>query len=76
MYECRLISKIITLQKSKFSDYFSYGLDVVNNEIGDNFKKGIVEPMMNKLKALRTATEAAISILRINEIIEFPNSKK
>ncbi|KAF5140350.1 t-complex protein 1 subunit alpha [Vairimorpha ceranae] len=71
-----LISKIITLQKSKFSDYFSYGLDVVNNEIGDNFKKGIVEPMMNKLKALRTATEAAISILRINEIIEFPNSKK
>ncbi|WUR04860.1 T-complex protein 1 subunit alpha (CCT1) [Vairimorpha necatrix] len=68
-----LISKVIAHQKSNFSEYFSYGLDVVNNEIGDNFKKGIIEPMMNKMKALRTATEAAINILRINEVIEFPN---
>ncbi|KAK6089554.1 hypothetical protein P3W45_001436 [Vairimorpha bombi] len=70
-----LVSKIIVLQKTKSPEYLFYGLDVVNNEIGDNFEKGIVEPMMNKMKALRTATEAAISILRINEVIEMPSTK-
>lgn len=71
-----LISKIIVLQKTKSSEFYRYGIDVVKNEIGDNIEKGIIEPMMNKMKAIRTATEAAISILRINEIIEFPDDVK
>lgn len=71
-----LISKIIVLQKTKSSEFYRYGIDVIKNEIGDNIEKGIIEPMMNKMKAIRTATEAAISILRINEVIEFPDDAK
>ena len=53
------------------------GVNLINDietqeyTIQDNLSAGIVEPTSSKLRALKTATEAAISILRINEIIEF-----
>ena len=42
-----------------------------NYVIQDNVKGGIIEPAKYKLKAIKAATEAAMAILRINEIIEF-----
>ncbi|KAI5161524.1 T-complex protein 1 subunit alpha [Nematocida ausubeli] len=45
------------------------GLDLEKGTVVDNFKKGVIEPLDTKLKALRAATEAAISILRIDEVI-------
>lgn len=47
------------------------GIDVMTGLVQDNFEKGIVEPTMYKLKILKAATEAAIGILRINEIVIF-----
>ncbi|KAL6121344.1 hypothetical protein NUSPORA_01746 [Nucleospora cyclopteri] len=47
------------------------GIDILTDSIQDNISMGIVEPTAYKLKALRAATEAAISIIRINEVIEF-----
>jgi len=37
--------------------------------IRDNKKAGVLEPAMIKIKSLRAATEAAISILRIDDMI-------
>jgi T-complex protein 1 subunit alpha len=68
-----IISKVLKSQKELNSYYI--GFDATTGEVTNNLEKGIVEPMINKLKALRAATEAAISILRINEIIIMPNRK-
>ena len=45
------------------------GLDLENGTVRDNLKAGVVEPAMSKIKALRFATEAAITILRIDDRI-------
>ncbi|KAI9138858.1 T-complex protein 1 subunit alpha [Paraphysoderma sedebokerense] len=47
-----------------------YGLELINGTIRDNVKAGILEPAMSKIKSLRSATEAAISILRIDDMIK------
>ena len=46
------------------------GLDLVSGEIRDNLSVGVVEPAISKIKSLRFATEAAITILRIDDMIK------
>jgi T-complex protein 1 subunit alpha len=46
------------------------GLDLTNGEVRDNLLAGVVEPAISKIKSLRFATEAAISILRIDDMIK------
>ena len=46
------------------------GLDLVAGAVVNNFKKGVLEPTMNKVKCLKFATEAAITILRIDDMIK------
>jgi len=45
----------------------NYGLDLVEGKIRDNLAAGVVEPAMSKIKSFRFATEAAITILRIDD---------
>lgn len=45
------------------------GLDLVEGTIRDNLAAGVVEPAISKTKSLRFATEAAITILRIDDRI-------
>lgn len=45
------------------------GLDLVNGITRDNLNAGVVEPAISKIKSLRFATEAAITILRIDDRI-------
>lgn len=45
------------------------GLDLVEGRIRDNLAAGVVEPAISKIKSLRFATEAAITILRIDDRI-------
>lgn len=42
------------------------GLDLIEGTIRDNLNAGVVEPAISKIKSLRFATEAAITILRID----------
>lgn len=46
------------------------GLDLNKGEIRNNLACGVVEPAISKIKSLRFATEAAISILRIDDMIK------
>jgi T-complex protein 1 subunit alpha len=46
------------------------GLDLVNGVVRDNKKAGVLEPAMSKVKSLKFATEAAITILRIDTLIK------
>ncbi len=47
----------------------SYGIDIFSKEVKDMFEAGILEPIRVKEKALKFATEAAIMILRIDDVI-------
>ena len=47
-----------------------YGLDLMNGEVRDNVAAGILEPTMSKVKSLKSAYEAAVSLLRIDDAIQ------
>lgn len=47
-----------------------YGLDLMAGLVVDNFEKGVLEPTINKVKCLKFATEAAITVLRIDDMIK------
>lgn len=46
------------------------GLDLLNNKCRNNMKAGVCEPANSKIKSIRFATEAAITILRIDDMIK------
>jgi len=46
------------------------GLDLLEGQVRDNLAAGVVEPAISKVKSLRFATEAAITILRIDDMIK------
>ena len=44
-------------------------LDLYEGVVRDNKKAGVFEPAISKIKSLKFATEAAITILRIDDMI-------
>ncbi|KAG8457925.1 hypothetical protein KFE25_011991 [Diacronema lutheri] len=46
------------------------GLDVYEGAVVDNVAAGVLEPTLSKLKILQFATEAAVTILRIDDMIK------
>ena len=50
-------------------------MDLVDGSIRDNLAAGVVEPAISKIKSLRFATEAAITILRIDDRITLNDAK-
>lgn len=72
----RLVAELLKQQRELYTagEYSTFlGLDVLSGAVQDNLAGGIVEPTIYKLKILKAATEAAIGILRINEIGTFPS---
>jgi T-complex protein 1 subunit alpha len=47
-----------------------YGLDLINGLVRNNIEAGVLEPAMSKIKSIQFATEAAITILRIDDMIK------
>lgn len=47
-----------------------FGLDLVKGVVENNLARGVVEPAISKIKSLRFATEAAVTILRIDDSIK------
>lgn len=52
-----------------------YGLDLEGG-LRDSMKAGVLEPAISKLKSIKFATEAAITILRIDDMIKVAPEKK
>jgi T-complex protein 1 subunit alpha len=52
------------------------GLDLINGKPKNNLKAGVLEPMVSKIKSIRFATEAAITILRIDDMIKLAPQKE
>jgi T-complex protein 1 subunit alpha len=69
-----LVAKLCTLhhaaQKNEDKKHYArFGLDLYNGKVRNSVDAGILEPTMSKIKAIRFATEAAITILRIDDMI-------
>ena len=45
------------------------GLDLFTGRIENTLKKGIVEPLKIKTQAIQSASEVAIMILRIDDVV-------
>lgn len=56
--------------KLEHADLKWFGLDLVEGVVRDNRKAGVLEPAISKIKSLKFATEAAITILRIDDMIK------
>ena len=56
--------------------FFRVGLDLVNGVVRDNKKSGVLEPAVSKIKCLKFATEAAITILRIDDLVQIAPEQK
>jgi len=52
------------------------GLDLIEGTVRDNKKAGVLEPTISKIKSLKFATEAAITILRIDDMIKLDPEQK
>ena len=60
-----------------FAIYFHrVGLDLHEGRVRDNKAAGVFEPTMSKVKSLKFATEAAITILRIDDMIKLQAPEK
>merc|ERR1711963_497290 len=77
-----------SLQKAKLRAYHNtsqtktdhaalknFGLDLYEGTVRDNSKAGVFEPAISKIKSLKFATEAAITILRIDDLIKLEPEK-
>ncbi|RXI00895.1 hypothetical protein DVH24_001129 [Malus domestica] len=65
----RAQTKATNRTDKKDKDYSSMGLDLVKGEVRNNLEAGVIEPAMSKVKIIQFATEAAITILRIDDMI-------
>ncbi|KAI9188618.1 chaperonin Cpn60/TCP-1 family [Polychytrium aggregatum] len=52
------------------------GLELINGTVRDNMKAGVLEPAISKIKSLKAATEAAIALLRIDDMIKLDPPQK
>jgi T-complex protein 1 subunit alpha len=57
-----------TIAKKK--SYKNYGLDLTKGKVVDEIKLGVLEPSMSKVRQLKSAVEACISIMRIDTLIK------
>mmetsp|Transcript_20342 Transcript_20342/g.24389 ORF Transcript_20342/g.24389 Transcript_20342/m.24389 type:complete len:542 (+) Transcript_20342:99-1724(+) len=53
-----------------------FGLDLVNGVVRNNLECGVLEPSLSKLKSIQFATEAAITIMRIDDLIKLDKEEE
>jgi len=51
-------------------DMRHFGMDCISGKIQNNLSAGILEPALSKVKMIQFATEAAITVLRIDDMIK------
>merc|ERR1711983_646401 len=61
--------------KADHSQMKNFGLDLYEGAVRDNKNAGVFEPAISKIKSLKFATEAAITILRIDDLIKLAPEK-
>lgn len=52
------------------------GLDLLEGKVRNNFEAGVLEPAVSKIKSIKFATEAAIALLRLDDMIKIAPEKE
>jgi len=68
------IDMIVAIRAAHESGKKTFGLDVFEGKPVDMLKAGVIEPLRVKTQALSSATEAAVMILRIDDVIASAHS--
>lgn len=63
------IDILTELKKRHEVGLYNHGLNLFNNEIEDTLAAGIIEPMKVKTQAINSASEVAMMILRIDDVL-------
>ena len=63
------IDMLVELRSKHEKDGANYGLNVYTGEAVDMLKAGVVEPLRVKTQAIASASEVAVMILRIDDVI-------
>lgn len=63
------IDILVELRATHEQGKISYGVDIDNGKVGDAIELGVVEPLKVKTQAIKSASEAAEMILRIDDVI-------
>lgn len=79
-----LVSKLLMVHSTfqnypgnkKYENFQFCGLDLLEGKIKNNLERGVLEPEVSKIKAIKFATEAAIAILRIDDMIKLGAEKE
>ncbi len=64
------IDVLTELRSAHDEDKESFGVDVVSGEVIDSWDAGVVEPLKIKTQAVSSASEVAVMILRIDDVIK------
>lgn len=70
------IDKLANLRAEHDKKMVNTGLDVFTGRIHDSFRAGVIEPLKIKLQAVKSASEAAEMILRIDDMVSAGGSGK
>ena len=75
-----ILSKIKILHLAsinpKFTQFKYFGIDLMSGKIINHLQSGVIEPAISKIKCIQIATEAAITLLRIDDLILSHKKKK
>lgn len=55
---------------ARMKSYKNYGLDLTKGKVVDEIKLGVLEPSVSKIRQLKSAVEACISVMRIDTLIK------
>jgi T-complex protein 1 subunit alpha len=66
----RRVHNLYQKNPEKYPKNKNFGLDLEEGKIVDNIEIGVIEPTSTKVSIIQLATEAAISILRIDDLIK------
>jgi len=70
------VDTITDLKAKHETNQTSYGVDAVNGRVEEMYKVGVIEPLRVKQQILKSATEAALLILKIDDVIAASPPKK
>lgn len=70
------IDVLVNLREKHAKDGAAFGLDVFSGNVVDMEKAGVLEPLRVKEQAIKSASEAAVMILRIDDIIAATELRK
>jgi len=70
------IDILVKMRRAHEEGKTKYGVDVFSGEVEDMVEKGVLEPLRVKKHAISSATEVAIMILRIDDVISAKGIEK